>query len=94
MVQLFQFHLVRLKVAQYGEASVIPMFQFHLVRLKARHDRAQPARASAFQFHLVRLKDFAVGEYGPQTFVSIPFSTIKSMSWLIGSLVKFCFNSI
>ena len=72
MVELFQFHKVRLK----EPTAVIPYrrirFQFHKVRLK-ECDGMDLLNMSTFQFHKVRLKvNERQGELCWQIVVSIP----------------------
>ena len=57
--QIFQFHLVRLKVSENNVERWRTQFQFHLVRLKASISHCF-TRIYQFQFHLVRLKAEAI----------------------------------
>gem|GEM_PF-6450148 len=56
-IQLFQFHLVRLKGSGTASSSTwLRGFQFHLVRLKVFTTDSNITVTELFQFHLVRLK--------------------------------------
>ena len=64
-IQVFQFHIVRLKGLVHWKAPRIAgRFQFHIVRLKASVCRSAGLNArSLFQFHIVRLKENIVKHF-------------------------------
>ena len=83
-----------IKSSYYIEGCPVPFqFQFHLVRLKEA-SVIPIGVSSGFQFHLVRLKEFAEGASRGYSYISIPFSTIKSVSGSITSVAFVYFNSI
>ena len=61
------------------------LFQFHLVRLKVWSGSDATVPETIFQFHLVRLKAPQRCHTAPPCRISIPFSTIKSVTALEGS---------
>ena len=73
----FQFHMVRLKVAQRHAINRLSLFQFHMVRLKGIFRPRLQAALQMFQFHMVRLKGYLSYFYLQPKFVSIPHGTIK-----------------
>ena len=76
ILQLFQFHMVRLKVIQRRNNFRVSTFQFHMVRLKVNGGKVWHA-GNEFQFHMVRLKVAQRHNEANTYRVSIPYGTIK-----------------